>query len=49
MSAADTWIKRTTVVAVLIVAAVAAGFSYQHALDVVRLHSRPSLLDNVSR
>ncbi|HTA09082.1 MAG TPA: DUF2637 domain-containing protein, partial [Streptosporangiaceae bacterium] len=46
MSAADKAIKRSTIVAVLIVAAVAASFSYLHALEVVGQHSRPSIMNN---
>jgi len=35
MSTADKWIRWSTVVAVAIVAAVAASFSYEHALNVI--------------
>lgn len=45
MSTADKWIRWSTVVAVAVVAAVAAAFSYQHALDVVCRYSRPSRLN----
>jgi hypothetical protein len=47
MSTADKAIRYSTVVAVVIVAAVAASFSYLHAMDVINAHSRPSLLNYV--
>lgn len=42
----DKWIRRSTVAAVIVVAAVAASFSYVHALEVVGEHSRPSIMNN---
>lgn len=41
MSGTDKAIRWSTIAAVVIVAAVAASFSYQHALDVIGAHSRP--------
>jgi Protein of unknown function (DUF2637) len=45
MTAADKAIRWSTVAAVVVVAAVAASFSYQHALDVIGRNSRPSRLN----
>lgn len=46
MTGADKAIKWSTISAVVVVAAVAASFSYQHALDVIGEHSRPSVMNN---
>lgn len=47
MTGADKAIRWSTIAAVVVVAAVAASFSYLHALEVVGEHSRPSLMNNV--
>jgi hypothetical protein len=43
---ADKAIKWSTIVAVVVVAAVAVSFSYQHALDVVGQHSRQTWMNS---
>ena len=45
MSTADKALRWSTVAAVVVVAAVAASFSYQRALDVIGRYSRPSRLN----
>ncbi|HTA01865.1 MAG TPA: hypothetical protein VK802_15890 [Streptosporangiaceae bacterium] len=42
----DKAIKWSTIVAVLVVAAVAASFSYLHALEVVGEHSKAMIMNN---
>lgn len=46
MSRTDKWIRGSTIAAAVVVAAVAASFSYQHALDVIGQHSRRSPFNN---
>lgn len=46
MTRADRAIRWSTIAAVVVVAAVAASFSYQHALDVVGAHSRRTWMNN---
>jgi Protein of unknown function (DUF2637) len=48
MTSADKAIRWSTIAAVVVVAAVAAAFSYVHALDVITAHSRPSRLNLVA-
>jgi hypothetical protein len=47
MTGADRAIRYSTIAAVVIVAAVAASFSYQHAPDVIGQYSRPDRLNLV--
>lgn len=46
MTGAEKAIRYSTIAAVVVVAAVAASFSYLHALEVVGEHSRPSIMNN---
>jgi hypothetical protein len=46
MTGADRAIRWSTISAVVVVAAVAASFSYQHALDVVGAHGRQTWMNN---
>jgi hypothetical protein len=48
VTGADRAIRYSTIAAVVVVAAVAASFSYLHALEVVGEHSRPSIMNNGS-